>query len=69
MAAATESSSVMEVEDTEGDEQKAYHEEFKEIEEIRSLIDGLKDVYDDLRSLEMSCERFTCELSTWFCKL
>ncbi|XP_046352911.2 tubulin-specific chaperone D-like [Haliotis rufescens] len=65
MAAATESSSVMEVEDTEGDEQKAYHEEFKEIEEIRSLIDGLKDVYDDLRSLEMSCERFTCIIDSY----
>ncbi|XP_067672679.1 tubulin-specific chaperone D-like [Haliotis asinina] len=65
MAAATERSSVMEVEDGEGDALKAYHEDFKEIEEVRSLIDGLKDVYEDLRSLEMSCERFTIIIDSY----
>ena len=34
-------------------------EEFKEIEEVRSLIDGLKDIYNDLIAREASCERFT----------
>ncbi|CAH1795099.1 unnamed protein product, partial [Owenia fusiformis] len=35
------------------------HEEFKEFDEVKSLIDSLKDVYDDQIALEMSCERIT----------
>ncbi|XP_060071725.1 tubulin-specific chaperone D-like [Ylistrum balloti] len=34
-------------------------EEFKEIEEFKGLIDGLKHVYNDQIALEVSCERFT----------
>ncbi|XP_069124940.1 tubulin-specific chaperone D-like [Argopecten irradians] len=34
-------------------------EEFKEIEEFKGLIDGLKDIYNDQIALEVSCERFT----------
>ncbi len=62
MAATSEVVDAKSAEDGGSDMPKSYHEEFKEIDEVRSLIDGLKDVYDDLRSLEISCERFTCEL-------
>ncbi|KAK3089885.1 hypothetical protein FSP39_007355 [Pinctada imbricata] len=34
-------------------------EEFKEIKEVRGLIDNLKDIYKDLIAREASCERFT----------
>lgn len=34
-------------------------EEFKEMEEVNALIDGLKNVYNDQIAMEMSCERFT----------
>ncbi|OWF45618.1 tubulin-specific chaperone D-like [Mizuhopecten yessoensis] len=34
-------------------------EEFKEIEEFKGLIAGLKNIYNDQIALEVSCERFT----------
>ena len=46
------------------DEQRAVHEDFSEIQEVRGLIDSLKNVWNDLRGAEMACERFTCELSS-----
>jgi hypothetical protein len=43
------------------DEEKkqATHDHFKDIEEVRQLIDSLKDVWNDLRAEEIACERFT----------
>ena len=35
-------------------------EEFKEVEEIKGLIDSLKDIYNDQISVETAVERFTC---------
>jgi hypothetical protein len=35
-------------------------EEFKEVEEIKGLIDSLKDIYNDQIAVETAVERFTC---------
>lgn len=47
----------------EEEETLATHDHFKEIQEVRELIGSLKNVWNDLRSGEMSCERFTCEFA------
>lgn len=46
-------------EDEECEEKRATLEHFKEINEIRGLIDSLKDVFGDMRAQETACERFT----------
>ena len=43
------------------EEKRATHDHFKEIQEVRDLIDSLKNVWNDLRGAEMACERFTCK--------
>ncbi|KAK7502461.1 hypothetical protein BaRGS_00006414 [Batillaria attramentaria] len=43
----------------ECEEKRATLEHFKEINEVRGLIESLKDVVDDMRAQEMACERFT----------
>ncbi|KAK7112957.1 hypothetical protein V1264_012329 [Littorina saxatilis] len=45
--------------DWEEEEKQATHDHFKEIDEVRALIDSLKNVWNDLRASEMACERFT----------
>ncbi|XP_076451234.1 tubulin-specific chaperone D-like [Babylonia areolata] len=41
------------------EEKRATHEQFTEIQEVRELIDSLKNVWNDLRRSEMALERFT----------
>lgn len=36
-------------------------EEFKEIDEVRGLIDNLKDIFSDQIAVETTIERFTCK--------
>ena len=38
-------------------------EEFKEIQELRSLIASVGNTYNDQVAREASCERFTCKNS------
>jgi hypothetical protein len=35
-------------------------EEFKEIQEVKGLIESLENSYNDQIARETSCERFTC---------
>ncbi|PVD38225.1 hypothetical protein C0Q70_00836 [Pomacea canaliculata] len=46
-------------EEKDCEEKRATHDHFKEIDEVRGLINSLKDVWNDLRRSEMACERFT----------
>lgn len=39
-------------------------EEFKEINEIKGLIDNLKDIFKDQVAVETTVERFTCKKAT-----
>lgn len=36
-------------------------EEFKEVQELRSLIASVENTYNDQVAREASCERFTCK--------
>lgn len=51
--------------DWEEEEKQATHDHFKEIDEVRALIDSLKNVWNDLRASEMACERFTSTCIFW----
>ena len=63
MAAVSEAKRSSDPKDTADheEEKRATHDHFKEIEEVRELIDSLKNVWNDLRGAEMACERFTCK--------
>lgn len=39
-------------------------EEFKDLQEVKSLIASLKNTYNDQVAREASCERFTCNVFT-----
>lgn len=39
-------------------------EEFKDLQEVKSLIASLENTYNDQVAREASCERFTCNVFT-----
>lgn len=47
------------------EEQKGHVlEEFKDLQEVKSLIASLENTYNDQVAREASCERFTCNVFT-----
>ena len=39
----------------------SFHEEFKQVEEVRGIIANLINIYKDQISVELAVERFLCE--------